>query len=308
MALLCAAACLSAAEVPTVTLREEALVVGPSITLGEVAEIEGADADALADVEISDAAQPGSTRRLARSLVALRVRNAGLTDREVLLQGPATVLATTSYREIAPEEIVRSLRAHVLAEMPWKPELTEIDIPMPRDALIIPDADYEIQWRANPQYDYVGQGTFRGAVMLDGSERQAVLCRARIEAYGDMVVAARDIARRNMVTEADLTMRKQRLSQLPRGAITCKSDALGLLTRKTFFQGQALTRHGLEPPTVVKRNQEVTVEMRHGAVWVQSRALALNNGRPGDMIRFSNPETKQQFQGYVREDGTVVVH
>ncbi len=309
VALFCALALMPcrANAAHEVTLREESLTVGPVVRLGDIATVAGQEAERLAAMEIVDAARPGSSKRVAKSMVGLRIRNAGFADEEVALSGPSMTTVTTSHREIGPEEIVASLRRHILSEMPWQPDSAEVDIPAPREALCIPDADYVLEWRTDPQYGYVGSGVFRGAVMINGEERQSLTCRARIDAYGDIVVAARDIPRGRPIAPADLATRKQRIAQMPRGALLSVSEAVGLVTRKSFFRDQPLTAQGLEARTVVRRNQVLPVEMRAGAVWVQTQARALSDGRLGDWVIFANLNNKQEFQGYIREDGVIVV-
>ena len=61
-------------------------------------------------------------------------------------------------------------------------------------------------------------------------------------------------------------------------------------------------------PVALWRNQIVTVEVRAGALVVRDRALSMSNAAAGDMIICRRMNSKEEFQGVVREDGIVEVH
>ena len=61
------------ARADTITLKEAVYVKGPKVLLGDVAVVEGLDADYLRTIEIVPAAAPGSARRLNAALVRTRL-------------------------------------------------------------------------------------------------------------------------------------------------------------------------------------------------------------------------------------------
>ncbi len=288
-------------------LREEVLVKGPKVFLSDLVEVEeGALADRLAEVEISQAARPGSSKNFNASLVEARLKTAGLKD--VSVTGSARVRATTMHIDISREMVVASLQNHIETEMPWDPATTEVNIPLPLNDIVAPEGDMEIRWRSNPQYRYLGSGAFRGDVLIDGAVYRTVTMRASIEAFHEVVVAATDISRGRPIMASHLELQMMAVSRAPRGAMLHIKDAVGLLARKTIFPGQPITSRNVEAKKVIRRNQMVPVEVRSGRIRIQHRARAMMDGRAGDVIVCTNPSTKQEFQGVVRADGVVEVH
>jgi flagella basal body P-ring formation protein FlgA len=292
----------------TLTLKETAYVKGPKVLLGDIAEIEGDNATVLAGIELAPAALPGASKPLNAALVETRLRHAGLNPDDIAIKGASRVLATTLYAEISKQMIAQSLYAHILENMPWDSQDTEIDIPIPLSDITVPDGEIEFVWRTNPQFRYVGPGAFRGTILVDGLEQRSILCKVNIEVYTNVVVARRDIPRGRPIGVADVEMRTEALSRIPEGTATGFEQVIGFITRKTIFPGQIVSTRNIELPRVVKRNQLVTVEMITGALNIQSRAKALSDGRMGDTILCANLNSGEVFQGVVRADGVIEVH
>ena len=291
----------------SLTLREEAYVRGPSVRLGDVAVIHGDGAEALADIELGSAAMPGQSKHLNASIVTARIQSAGVDVSGIEVDGARQVRATTLHQEISPQALADSLAQFIEEEMPWDPKRTEVDVPLPRQTVIVPEGDLEINWRPTRRYDYLGRGTFKGAVYIDGRMEDSLLMQVEIESYDNVLVAARDIPRGNPVSPNDVEVQRLPLSQVDLSALRAEHEAVGLIAKKTIFPGQVITERNVTPPTVVKRNQMVPVEVRSGGLKISTRARAMTDGRVGDMVICVSPESKEQFQGVVRADGVVVV-
>jgi flagella basal body P-ring formation protein FlgA len=302
-----AMACRSGVAADTLTLKSEAVVTGPKVLLGEVADITGDNAAALAGIEVAATPNPGYAKNLDASLVVSRLRSAGIDPRTVEINGAREVKAMASHMEISKEMLAESLRQYILREMPWDPADAEVEVPLPLDNVLTPDGEVTLTWRPNPQYRYLGPGAFRGTIAVDGKVQKTLLCKAIVEAYGEAVVAARDIPRGRIIGRQDLESKKLALSGLPTGATWEAEHLIGMVTRKTIFPGQFINTRDVEPRVVVKRNQLVTVEMRSSTVQVATRAKALMDGRAGDTITCANINSEEAFEGVVRGDGVVIV-
>ena len=291
----------------TLVLRDEVYVKGPKVLLGELAEIEGGNADILAGIEVTVAALPGNTKHLNASLVESRIRSAGFSAHDMVVKGARRVRATTTYTKLSPEMLAESLRLFIETEMPWDPSTTEIDVPQPLNDVVTPEGDLVLEWRANPQYRYLGAGSFRGTITVDGRLQRTLLCKAVVEAYGEVVVAAKEIPRGRIISSNDIETRTECLSKLRGTALREPGEALGLVSRRSIFPGQLLSSHNLALPKLVKRNQMISVELRSGGLVLKSKARALVDGCAGDVIRCANLDSGQEFQGVVRPDGVVLV-
>ncbi len=291
----------------TITIRDEAYVKGPQIRLGDVADIRGERAPMLASIELGGAASPGASKRLNSAYLLARVKNAGFEADRIRFGGAKAVQAHTLHLEVSREMMAEELRKHIEANVPWDPADTMIAVTPPTQPFVVPEGDLEVLWWPNPQYRWLGTGTFRGEIRVDGHVKRSFTCRANIEAYADVLVADTDLPRGTKLSIADIRVQRKALSQLRYGFVNDPDKAVGLLTRKTLFPGDIITKRDLVPPRLVKRFQMVSIEVRVGTLLVQGRARALKDGSAGDIIECKNERSKEQFYGRVREDGVVVV-
>ena len=296
------------AHADIVTLRPEAYVKGPAILLGDIADIEGEQAVALGGIEVGSAAQPGTARRFNTALLASRVKSAGFDPQAIEFKGAATVSATTMSNEVSRSMLADSLRDHILANMPWRPEDAEVDVPQPYDDVVLPEGNIEIEWRTAPQYRFVGAGGFRGDIKVDGKLERSVNLRANINAYAEVLMAKAEIPRGTAFRPEDFEVRKELLTGANADRVKEIEPLIGRIAKKSIFPGQPVKNGDFEAPQIIKRNQLINVETRAGALLIQSQAVAMNDARVGDVLMCGNPGSSQNFQGIVRQDGTVVVH
>jgi len=291
----------------TIVLREEAYVKGPKVLLGDVADIEGENRSTLETVEVASAAQPGDCCQLNATLVISRVRNAGIDPEVLEVKGARSVKATTLHRELAPETILESLHTFIETEMPWDLDATEIDVSMPTGNIVLPEGELEIAWRPSPQYRYVGTGSFRGEIRVDGNFQKNVLCKASVEPFVDIVVARKEISRGKPLSANDVDLEKQRVSALKEGVYHNIEELQGFVAKTTILSGDVITNAKVAPQTIIKRNQMVLVEATIASMVIQTRARANSDACAGDLVFCQNLDSKETFQGIVRSDGVVVV-
>jgi len=304
-AMLLAAA--QALALNVVALREEAYVKGPSVFLGDVADIQGDDAAALAKLEIVPAASPGAVKRINASLLRSRLVSAGYDVQQFEITGAENVNATTLSIELSKEMLVDDLRRFVVSEMPWDATDATVDIEMPSAGLTVPEGDVALEWSPTPLYRYLGKGTIRGEVVVDGEVRDVVYCKVDVQAFGDVVVTTKDIPRGSIISQSDLVLEKRAMSAMRDGYYQDPQELVGMVARSTIFPDTVLTSRHVMPRRIIKRNQIVTVEVQVGALIVRDRALAMSNAAAGDIIICRRMNSKEEFQGVVRKDGVVVV-
>jgi len=308
LAFALACAPVFAEESGTIRIREEAIVQGPKVYLGDLVEVSEPELkERLAGIEVSAAPQPGATKQLTASLVEARLEHAGVDLGQLDPARPTQIRATTLHADLAPEFLAASLREHIELEMPWDPESTEVDVVAPKQGLKVPEGEVSIEWRASPQYTFVGPANFRGNIFVNGEAFRTVVLRGDIETYQEIVVAAVDIPRGRPIAESQLTTKTIAMSVAPEGAVTDMTEVEGLVLRRSLLPGQPLTTRIVEARQLIKRNQLVPVEFKSSTIQVKHQARAMMDGREGDMIVCANPATKEQYQGVVRADGVVEV-
>ena len=240
-------------------------------------------------------------------LLQARIREAGLDTENLDLQGARRVRATTMHLDITAAMIAEDMRNFVETEIPWDLSETFIEVYTPGRAFVVPDGHVEFRWKANPRYRYIGQGTLRGEIVVDGKVVRSFFGKVNIEAFENVVVAAKEIDRGEYLSSSNLRLEKRELSKLDNGAFFGIEDLEGQVARTKLIRGQLVTDRRVAVPNLVKRNQLVLVETVHGALTIRSRAIAMSDAAVGEAVTCRPVKSKQQFVGQVRADGVVVV-
>ena len=291
----------------TVTFRAEAYVRGPTLTLGDLADIAGERAQELAAIEVAPAAMPQGSKRLDTGLVMARLRHAGIDTDGLNLEGARAVRATTLHQEVTPAMIADSLRRFIEDAMPWDPQATTVDVAEPTQVLIVREGELGFEWRPNPEYRYLGSGAFRGEVTVDGTSEKNLLCKTDVRTYGHVLVATQDIPRGRPLAAAHLEVQEREMSVFGEAVLTDLSEAAKCTARRNIYAGQVIATSQVAPRVLVKRRQVVAVETWAGGLVVRTRARAESDGAEGDVIVCTNLTSNQQFYGIVRADGSVLV-
>ncbi len=121
-----------------------------------------------------------------------------------------------------------------------------------------------------------------------------------------MTVAAKQIERGNIISDADLT--QVDISNQPRrvGQLN-PANIIGFEARRTIVAGQPLYGQDVQKPLMVKRNQLVTLVLSRSGLAIATSGKALNDGSKGTMVRVQNMNSKQIVEGEVAADGIVRV-
>lgn len=292
----------------TVTMKSTAYVSGPVVTVADVAVIEGPDAETLGSLEIVDAAAPGASRRIDASLLKNRIQRAGYDGTHVSVTGLARTTATTMHLEITGEDLREDLTNFVHTSMPWDPDNTVIDIVPPGGTTVVSDGDVYVEWRTNPAYKYLGQGTFRGEISVDGRQEKTVYAKVNVQAYAEVLVSTRSIGRGEALNGANVSLEMRDLSKIRTESFFDVDEIAGSVAKSSIHAGQIISPRKVMQPKIVKRNQIVTVMTQVGALTIQSQAQALKDGAVGDVLACRNLKSKEEFMGILRKDGVVIVH
>lgn len=133
--------------------------------------------------------------------------------------------------------------------------------------------------------------------------RALVLLALVTPATAESLVATRTIRAKSLVAPEDLTLVR---ADLP-GALSDPDLAIGLEARVAIYAGKPVRPGDLGPPTLVERNQLVTLVYMSGSLAISTEGRALARGSDGDAIRVMNLGSRNTVTGRIGADGAVYV-
>ncbi|MBK4216384.1 flagellar basal body P-ring formation protein FlgA [Paracoccus caeni] len=116
-----------------------------------------------------------------------------------------------------------------------------------------------------------------------------------------VLAAARTLPAGTIIAAADL-----RAVDSNRPGITDPSQAIGLQTRITIYEGRPIQSNLLQPPRLVQRNQIVRLTFARGALRIVTSARSLSDGASGEVIRVMNLDSRSSVDAVVQDDGSLL--
>jgi flagella basal body P-ring formation protein FlgA len=106
-----------------------------------------------------------------------------------------------------------------------------------------------------------------------------------VDASSDVLVAARDLKRGDIVSQKDVTSVYESLYAVPVPRIQSVDDALGKEVNYSLLKGTVLTQSQLRAVPLIHRGDNVSVFFKSGALELSVRGEALEDGQKGQSVR-----------------------
>ncbi|WP_309802461.1 flagellar basal body P-ring formation chaperone FlgA [Methylopila jiangsuensis] len=279
------------------SLRAAALVSSDRVTVGDL--IEGAD-PALADVALFRAPDLGLTGAVPAQDVAEAARRAGVVDLD--LGASANVSVTRLSRAFTADDIERAVAERAAAEFGAQAEAMRVTLDEAATLHLDPSAAPQpviARFAADPR-----SGRFEAsfAAGRDGAVRRVT--GSAIETV-EVAVAARSLARGDVLREADVVL--ERRPRVQSGEGVDLAAAKGMALRRPMREGQALRAADLIRPQHVERGGFVTLVYGLGGMSLSLKAKALQSGAQGDLVAVQNIQSKRTVTGVVTGPSEVTV-
>lgn len=154
----------------------------------------------------------------------------------------------------------------------------------------------------DPQYN---GGNQTALVRCEGEAPWSIYIPLQVALFYEYPVAARNMARGDVVSAADIQTTLVNSTGQRQGQIDSAPDIIGKSLRRPIRQGEVFRSAQLEMPTVVKRGDLVSILTQVGAISVSSAGTAMSNGKIGEKIRIKNTQSERVIMAEVIEAGSV---
>lgn len=130
--------------------------------------------------------------------------------------------------------------------------------------------------------------------------------RVELEALAEILIAAENLQRRDVLTPEKVEFRLQDISDLNQPLFD-DEEIYGKRLKRSARVGQPLLRRQIDFPPMVKRRDKVTIQARRGGLLLTAAGEAKEDGQEGDMIRVINLGSRKVVLGRVTAPGLVEV-
>jgi len=285
---------------PAVTTSEE------SVRLADIALLAGnssghlsANTDALAEIELHRFTGDEREHRLSYEAIERAIR-AEYTGPLVLVG--SSVLVTRQTSRISRQQMLDAIQAHFRKNFPnavFEVNLRSLPV----------DRTY---FGGNISFAVVSRGTQEAQsgpfaaelIALSGANGEKELGRisfnGTIRVPGRVPVAAHNLARGRTLRSGDV--RYIDLADVGRERVLRLEDISGRRILEDIPEGMRLEREQFERPILVRRGMRVTVVWKREGVHIEAEAIAVDEGREGDVVRLRNSHSGREFSARVGEN------
>lgn len=130
----------------------------------------------------------------------------------------------------------------------------------------------------------------------------------RVQLWQEVWYASGQIDRGQALNRSSLTAQKADILRERNPLISAKIEPSTLELSQPVSAGRALTRRDVTVRPLIRKGQVVEAFAQGGQLAVRMKALAMENGAAGDLIKLQNIESRKEFHGQVTHESKVQIH
>lgn len=131
--------------------------------------------------------------------------------------------------------------------------------------------------------------------------------RVDAELWRRAVVMTGDVERGDLITTSHLAEREMWIEPTGRMPIATAAELIGQKARARLTAGQVIREGHVEAPVMIKRNDMIRVIVVSGGCRISLKARACSDGRLGDPIEIKMEKSRRSFVGTVDGPGSAIV-
>jgi len=226
----------------------------------------------------------------------------------LLLIPAVSSLADEGRRLITAADLEPLYRETIREKAPWPQDSMEISgVKAYPPRLWVPEGQisYEVSRIASQRF--LGRVAIEISVRVDDIPARSVRVCGRVEAFRDVLCAARDLRRGDIINASCLTTARMPISKIRNQILDTPAALIGMAVRHAVRAGQPLSSNAVAPPVLVKRGSKVIILAQSPTLTIRVPGKAVEQGAHGDFIRVRNLQSKKEILAQVRDSRTVTV-
>lgn len=291
-------ASMAGTALATPVLRADVVVTSPIVTVGDMFD----NAGSIAEEALFRAPGPGSTGIVSLLDVRAAAARIGLLD--YLANGVDEVRVERLGTKVDEDMLTRLIAQDLQQRGILTPGMTASTM---FDKAFEPiNAEAVAQPAHLVQLRYLPTGRFSARFSIVGSSR-VIDVDGQIDLMIETAHLSHNLAAGTILGASDIQMRTILLQYAEAGGALTIEGLVGKQLQRQSREGMMLKASDVAAPTLVSRNEMVTVVFRQGAMTLSVKGQALNAATEGQAVSVLNTATKKIIRGIATASGTVLI-
>lgn len=293
-----------------ITVRQNAVVKGDSILLGDVAQFDPMNdsrVSKLKRIEISASPAPGSDFAISKDLMIYKINPYISGDKDILVRLPENLIVSRSAQLINSDRMEEIYMEYVRENSGWsETEIKFEDINTP-GTIALPEG--RLRWDVNERKnrDFIGNVTLTIDFSVDEKLVKKVLVSGKVSVKRETIKAAVKIERGRIITEDDIMLVSENSLHYRKDSVICKEDVIGKRALRTIQADQTILSNMIEIPPLVNKGDRVIIKAENAYVKITAAGKALQDGQTGDQVEVLNIQSGRKILTTVKGPGIVEV-
>jgi len=296
-----------------VHIKDEVVVQGPSVTLGEIADVTGESDGLVAQLSalsMGNAPWPGSTRRIDLATIRTYVRQSEIGLPGINWSGSPYSVVTIAARRITSKEIGEKAKNWVADRVSEYGGEVIVSVSKISTDCLVPARLQEVEMIVqNNRGELVQGGKVQVFVEIRSEERlwRRVSVLLDVQIFKAVLVARQGINRGEPVLASMVDEESVDVARMRDTYVEDLSQIENSTAARVIKPGNVLTTRMLLFPPAMRRGDVVTMQISRGSVWVTAKGVAKRDGRRGEVIPLTNSDSRRQVLGKIVDARTVEV-
>jgi len=292
-----------------IRVSAETTVENDVVSLGNISQIAGETQkiERLKMVSLGYAPNVGSLREINRQQIALAISAAGFSESEIVLEAPAKTLIRRAGQTVSQNqfrEAIESFLSGKFSNDKIAAQILRLDVP---EDLQVPKGTLEIRPNFSMVQNFFQPFSVPVEIRVDGKVFRRISANVEIEAFAEVLVAARDLTVNLKIKASDVRLERRRIVKQITGYLREMDSLRGLMLIKTVAGGTEITSDSFISGVVIKNGDPVRVEAQSGKLKIIITGEARASGKIGDRIAVKNLQSGTILQAVVVDEGLVRV-
>lgn len=284
-------------------LKSRTVVSKDIVTIGDLFHHAGE----FASIPVFQSPDPGVVGTVGTQSVLDAVRKHGIA--KVDSQGLAEIIVLRADNVITKADIENTI-IEAFHQKFDVGTIGDLEISYDQPVQDLPTQVFDAELRVEDARYQRMNGKFSVKMVYKASENEAEQSITYTGAMLEMVDAPILISakrRGEILQPSDLSFERHPVNKVGKLALTHIEDLTGMELRRSMRVGSMITERDIKRPTLVSRNDIVSVIYSHNGLTLTTRGRALDSGAKGDMVTILNGQSKSTLQAMVRDRGQVLV-
>ncbi len=294
----------------TIHVSENAAVVGPGVSLGEVAKITGKNEAMIERVRrliVSKAAPAGERIKLSQGYIRVVLRREGFSLDDFTFSGSNSTEVLTQSQDFFPEDLLPQAKLFILKEINEIPENVEVQLDGVNKKMLLPAGKITANFRPSFSGKYEGEVLLTTELDVDDHLIKVLPLRLTVELNRPAVVTTKRIEKGEKFNSENIALVREPSSKIMQGCFQQLSYVLGRTALMPLIPDTVIRVDEIFDPPVVLRGKIIQAIVRLGNVELSVDARAIEDGKAGDIIRIENLDSHKVLRAKVLDEKTGLI-